>query len=286
MSDLLEVAPSAPVKVSAADIKAALLKHYAPPSHRVFFEVSNDTGARSKRWIDALAVGIWPSTGHEIVGIEIKISRGDWLREMKQPAKAQELMRFCTRWYLACPAGMIKADELPATWGMLAYKDGAMRQAVVGKLLDPEPITPGFMMAVVRHSNGVDRDLVESIVRERLVEREKEIAKRYAYEEQRRRAAEQSRREDAIVVAERLVEMTGEEVNRWEFDPVALAAAYKLMKSTGLHKEYGAVTHSIDSMERAIAALKKIQENPVLDEVRKADALFNKRRLDLAKRKR
>lgn len=62
--------------ITATDIRHGLLKHFAPPAHRVFFEVSNDTGAKARRWIDAVAVGIWPSTGHEIIGIEIKVSRG------------------------------------------------------------------------------------------------------------------------------------------------------------------------------------------------------------------
>lgn len=233
---LLSPPPAAsPEKVTSDDIRAALLKHYAPPSHRVFFEVSNDTGTRASRWIDAVAVGIWPSTGHEIIGIEIKVSRSDWQREMKEPAKAQSLMRFCTRWFLVCPEGLVKPDELPATWGMLSYRGGSLRTKVTAKLLEPDPISPGFMMAVLRNANGIDGALISRLVAERVAEQTKGNEEWIEREVARRAQDLDRRRKQTDEVAAKLAQITGVDPSSWEFDPSVLGAAYKLIKASGLH---------------------------------------------------
>jgi hypothetical protein len=263
----------ATIPATAVDIKKALMKAYAPPSHRIFFEVSNDTGTRARRWIDALAVGIWPSTGHEIVGIEIKVSRGDWKRELAEPQKAQELMRFCTRWYVACPDGMLKADELPATWGMLAYKDGIIRQKVTAKLLEPEPITPGFMMAILRNANAVDMELVNRLVQESAAEQNKR------YEADLARAVENRVRDNdrnakkALEVADLLYKITGENILNWGFDPTALAAAYLLMKQTGLHGTadiWRGLPGIANQLREAEKLLTSLLNNPLLEPIREA----------------
>lgn len=245
-------------KVTASDIKAALMKAYAAPSHRIFFEVSNDTGTRASRWIDAVAVGIWPSTGHEVIGIEIKVSRSDWQREMKEPAKAQTLMRYCTRWYLACPDGLVKPDELPATWGMLVLKDGAIKTKVTAKLLEPDPLTPGFMMAVLRNANAVDMSLVQRLVDERDAARQSQFDERLQRELKYRASDLDGRRKAVEEVRAKLLAITGEDPTNWVFDPESLGAAYRLLKLSGLHKQSGWGTEIpgiIEQLGRAQEAL-------------------------------
>lgn len=252
-------AASTSPKVTAADIRAALIKAYAPPSHRVFFEVSNDTGIKAARWIDALAVGIWPSTGHEIIGIEIKVSRSDWQREMKEPAKAQSLMRFCTRWFLACPDGLVKPEELPATWGMLALKDGTIRTKVPAKLLEPEPLTAGFMMAVLRQANGVDMELVGKLVSERVDAERKQMESTIERQVEYRSRDVDERRKRIDEVAAKLAEVTGDHPSNWQFDPQALAAAYRFMKVSGLHQPVD--WPGWDNIPGIISALAKAQQS-------------------------
>ncbi len=68
--------------------------------------------------IDFLAVGTWPSTRFHVHGYEIKTSRSDWLRELKDPAKSAEGMAKVDQWWLAAPAGVLKdRSELPEGWG-------------------------------------------------------------------------------------------------------------------------------------------------------------------------
>lgn len=73
--------------------------------------------------IDFLAVGTWPSTGFVVHGFEIKVSRNDWLRELKDPGKSVEGRSKVDHWWLAAPDDVIKEGELPDGWGHLRVTD-------------------------------------------------------------------------------------------------------------------------------------------------------------------
>ena len=49
------------------------------------------------------------------IGYEIKVSRGDFLRDRK----ISEYLPFCNQLYIACPAGMLTRDEMPAEVGLI-----------------------------------------------------------------------------------------------------------------------------------------------------------------------
>lgn len=224
-------------KIAAADIKVALLTYYKPPAHKIFFEVSNDTGAKARRWVDAVALGVWPSTGHEIIGVEIKVSRSDFRAELDNPRKAQEIMRFCTRWFLAAPARMVSPDELPRTWGLLEYAGGSLKRKVSAPLLEPEPITPGFMMAVLRQANSVDDALVRKLVSERVGEAGEHIDRAIESGIAARTTDVSYRNEQMEKFRDDLRAITGADFDDWHTDKEALAAAYLLLRETGLHRQ-------------------------------------------------
>lgn len=48
--------------------------------------------------------------------IECKVSRSDFLQDKKKPHRAQGMGTFK---YFCCPEGLIKAEELPAKWGLI-----------------------------------------------------------------------------------------------------------------------------------------------------------------------
>lgn len=104
---------------TAQEIVAALEARYNPAGRprqfATFTEVTD--GAQSRR-IDFLAVNMWQSRGRIIEGIEIKVKRPDWLRELRRE-KADSWYGVADRWYVAAPPGVLKREELPATWGYL-----------------------------------------------------------------------------------------------------------------------------------------------------------------------
>lgn len=80
------------------------------------------------RTADALVVDLWPSSGHLIHGFEVKVSRSDWLTELKDPDKAEAFKPYCDRWWLVVPDATLVRDDLPAGWGLLALgSDGRLR---------------------------------------------------------------------------------------------------------------------------------------------------------------
>lgn len=145
--------------VDAETIHRLLAKRYGRPAWALLREVANATGGRAERSADALVISLWPSRGIAIHGVEIKIHRHDWFRELKQPEKSAPIQRYCDYWWVAAPSTeVVHLDELPPTWGLLVMqgKKGlvAARQA---PQLQPEPLTKDFVAALGRRMNeGVD----------------------------------------------------------------------------------------------------------------------------------
>lgn len=119
-------------------------------------KVRNAAGFNATRTIDALAMSLWPSRGLELHGHEIKVSRADWLREMRDPEKAEVFSRLVDRWWLVVSDAKIVQDgELPPTWGLMV----ATGRGLVVKVQAPElPATDApwmprtFLAALLRAS--------------------------------------------------------------------------------------------------------------------------------------
>lgn len=109
-------------------IMHALEERYAPSDGwHIFTEVGQ--GGTGNRRLDALALSAWRSRGYETHGIEVKASRGDWLSEVKDPAKQKWWMDRVDRFYLVAPTHVCNRDELPKGWGLLRYQnDGSLRK--------------------------------------------------------------------------------------------------------------------------------------------------------------
>ena len=70
--------------------------------------------------------------GHgAVIGHEVKVSRSDWLTELRNPAKSEVWRRYCHQWYLVCPDPSIVRDDLPDGWGLMTLtRGGALRVKV------------------------------------------------------------------------------------------------------------------------------------------------------------
>lgn len=139
------------------ELMAALYRRFEPPTYALLEQVRNGTGRqRETRTADALAMCLWPSRGLELHGIEIKVSRTDWIKELKNPAKAEEIARFCDRWWLCVSDAKIVQDgELPKTWGLLIPKGKNLIAKVEAPELTPQPITRAFLAAILRRAMAV-----------------------------------------------------------------------------------------------------------------------------------
>lgn len=133
----------------------ALQLRYAPPEYAVLPHVRNGTGfARDPRTADALVMGIWPSRGLELWGVEIKVSKVDCMTELKNPAKADAIAQYCDRWYLAVSdAAVIAGLDVPDIWGVMMLKNGKLRCTRDAGKLKAKPVDRIFLAAIMRKVN-------------------------------------------------------------------------------------------------------------------------------------
>jgi hypothetical protein len=92
----------------------------------------------SRRTIDAYAMSLWPSRGLSLTSFEIKSSRSDWQRELKNPAKAEEFCKLSDYFYLVVgDKSIVHPGELPETWGLLVPHGKGLRAEVEAPRLRP-----------------------------------------------------------------------------------------------------------------------------------------------------
>ncbi|XKH58574.1 hypothetical protein LG293_16100 (plasmid) [Citricoccus nitrophenolicus] len=86
------------------------------------------------------------ATHQAMHGHEVKVSRADWLTELKNPGKAERIKRYCHYWWLVVPdASIVKPGELPAGWGLITISGKGLRVRTPAPLLHPEPMTLDFV---------------------------------------------------------------------------------------------------------------------------------------------
>lgn len=140
---------------SAQQIIDALADRFAPPAYAFLPQVRDSTGYSSNpRTADALAMSLWPSRGLELHGFEVKVGRNDWLRELKNPAKAEAIGQFCHRWWIVAPDKLIELAEVPPLWGLLVArgKTGRLVQLKAAPAFDATPIDTPFLAAILRRA--------------------------------------------------------------------------------------------------------------------------------------
>ncbi len=106
-------------KWTAEELVERIRNRYAPQSHTVLEQVANGTGAGCSSWIDAVVISLWPSNGLWRAAMEVKVDRGDFLRELRDPAKNAWTRKYFHEFWFVAPAGVIKEEELPEGVGWL-----------------------------------------------------------------------------------------------------------------------------------------------------------------------
>lgn len=139
----------ADAKLKAHDLFLRLQASFAPPAYITLEEVRDATGFDGVRTADAMAVSLYRSRGKALWGFEMKVSRNDWLKELKQPEKAESIMRYCHHWALVVPdAGIVKTGELPSSWGMYVAQKTRLKCIVPAPLLEPMPLDMRMFTAI------------------------------------------------------------------------------------------------------------------------------------------
>lgn len=236
--------------MTAEVVEAAIRGHFDGTSHAVVTGVRNDAGWAATRTCDVLVIGTWPSTGHIIHGLEIKVSRGDWLREIQDPTKAEAFARFCDYWWIAASPGIVKLEELPAAWGLFEVVGKGLRaRRPASKREAPEQITRAFLSCIARR-------VVEQCPAEALVAAAEKRGRDAACAEYASRETEREKRrqdwktspeeETAKALLDRFEAATGVRIESWNADETA--AHFK--RFVEAKEPIGSLRHLLESVQR------------------------------------
>lgn len=147
--------------MTESDVLMCIARRYGDrygngPKFVVIPRVRNAAGFDATRTADAVVMGLWPSEGMPILGIEIKVSRSDWLREKKNPAKADGWLGAVDYWWIAAAhESIVRVEELPERWGLMVCSGPTMRTVKVAERLRdgsalPPALTRSALAALLR----------------------------------------------------------------------------------------------------------------------------------------
>ncbi|MFV8160828.1 hypothetical protein ACNQVK_01505 [Mycobacterium sp. 134] len=119
--------------------------------------VASDLGHRRtgvSKVADFVAADKYPGmpygTALALHGHEVKVSRSDWLTELRDPTKAEAVKRYMHHWWLVVPdADIVKPGELPDDWGLLVKSGNKLRAKVAAPRLAPGPVPLDFTIALM-----------------------------------------------------------------------------------------------------------------------------------------
>lgn len=89
--------------------------------------------------------------GYAIHGHEVKVSRADWLAELSKPDKADAFRAYCHYWWLVVSdVSIVRDDELPDGWGLLAPRGSHLAAVVRGPRREPLPMPLPMTVSLMR----------------------------------------------------------------------------------------------------------------------------------------
>lgn len=247
----MAAAPMSSREVLAA-VERHLLQKGNADSYVFIREARSGAGfAGNAGQLDLLAIATWQSRGLERVGVEVKISRNDWQRELAKPSKAETFYPWCHRWYLAVPAphDRIVRDDLPVGWGLLETSATGTKVIVPSPKNDaavpPWHVMVGWLAQVDRRERAADQNATNAQIAAEVEKRKDDWIRDAARGLQRR----EERVAAANELLARLQTATGIDLTRtWQGDIDRLGQIWKHRDALGGLLDGGTVRRAIDAL--------------------------------------
>ena len=277
--------PSIPDAFTTEDLRSLLSEMHPGGEWAFMQEVAPRTGGGT-RYADALAFNLWKSRGYAVHGFEIKVSRADWRKELKAPAKAEEIFGYCDYWWVVAAPGLVQTDELPPGWGLLEPvrkrgKDAAtavitasdsrnapginradinryrLGTVVKAGKLTPQPLSREFFASIIRRSHeGLD-----DIVRARTYDEIRKMREESDKALEKAIAKHTSGHEALKKNVDEFEQATGLTITRWSGPPIEVVRlAQKLMKFQGYGEKmelFASIGRMADQLERQAEEMRK-----------------------------
>ncbi|RCL84432.1 MAG: hypothetical protein DBW62_08655 [Microbacterium sp.] len=137
--------------------------------------VQSRLGHNMKRVADFIAADKYPGIPYGSAlafhGHEVKVSRSDWLTELRDPEKAEAFRPYMHHWWLVVPdASIVHDGELPDGWGLLVQSGSKLRAKVTAPRLTPEPMPTDLVVSLMAasartaHRDPLHRDAPQAFV--------------------------------------------------------------------------------------------------------------------------
>lgn len=244
--------------MKADDVRRALTASYCQPEWAILFEVPNATGARHNRVADAIAMSLWPSRGLHVHGMEIKVSRYDWMRnELKNPEKAEDFYSKCDFFWIVTPDGIIKDGELPATWGHIIVTEKLTTRIKVQAPLnkDAKPISKDFLAALMRAMHKSTEHRAHDMIADKTAALEIRVKSEVDQElKLRTPSAHQAllKKYNDLIIG---MGFNSEDFT-WREDMTEVAMAYRILQKAGLCGVYNDIKYTLERMDNTVKMLK------------------------------
>jgi hypothetical protein len=167
--------------IDAEELRTRLRRKFPADQYAMMYEVRDGAGHSANRSADVMMIGLWPSRGCLIEGMELKISRGDWLRELKRPEKAEAFVPYCDRWWvIASDAAIVKLEEVPATWGLMICAGRGVKVVKDAPKLEAKPVDRSLLAAMMKRATdtAADSPEVKARIEARIKAHDEEFAQR------------------------------------------------------------------------------------------------------------
>lgn len=256
-------------KITAKDMEKHLAERYFDTRQWVFLTQVRSSTGNASRTADAMAFNMYGSTGYEILGFEIKVSRSDFLSELKDMSKSDEIMSYCDKWYLVVSdAAIVKEGELPKNWGLLVLKDGKLVQKVRAIATRKEPMPDYFIASILRRSGDEVERIRSQYIKKENVAGEIEAARKRGYEDAKgyngKQTEERLDRLQAQVIE--FEKATGLSFDEWRGKEFAksLGTYVKFAMDLGersLDYNIRSIESAISTLQRAVVDVKKVKSS-------------------------
>lgn len=242
-------------KITTAMVQAAMRKQWAAPEYAILWEVAPRTGGGT-RYADALIMPLWASRGFNLHGVEIKVSRADWMREAKDPSKAEAVGAYTDYWWIHTIPGVIRdVAEVPDAWGVRVW-DGkrwtTMKQA---EKTEAKACDRKFLASLLRRASEGAEVLAKAMATEALTEERAKIEAKI----ERGIADRSERKSKAETVVAGLAEGLGIDLlDTYAYDlksdAAEIGALIKLIRETGVLSGYRSMASLANELRNAASA--------------------------------
>ena len=239
--------------MTVSEVFDALRVRYQPPTWAFFPDIPDARGYGASRTAVAVAFGLWHSQGLELHGFEVKASRNDWRRELKQPAKADLVLGYCDRiWIVTTERGLVPIESLPPKWGLLEPHGKVLKATVRAEAnTEARPLDRKFFASLMRQAHRfMEYEITNADATKKARERgraEEKEASNFTIDSLTRKNAELTK---AICEFQ---EASGVQINTW--DGKGIGEAVNLVMTDGVGGIESRIRHIRDGLNETLKDL-------------------------------